>query len=122
MLPWSCSYAGTAALLLSSTHPQFFAKFNEPSSVKALKMGVLPRLANAANAREVVAELTEYVSGVDADLARQVRNVRSTRTSACAIPPPLQAVRAIGDIAIRVPAASEHVVEALLELIEMDAE
>lgn len=66
-------------------------------------MGILPRLANAANAREVVAELTEYVSGVDADLARQ-------------------AVRAIGDIAIRVPAASEHVVEALLELIEMDAE
>ncbi len=44
-----------------------------------------------------------YVSGVDADLARQ-------------------AVRAIGDIAIRVPAASEPVVEALLELIEMEAE
>lgn len=37
-------------------------------------------------------------------------------------PPPAQAVRAIGDIAIRVPASTEHVVEALLELIEMDAE
>ncbi len=38
---------------------QFFAKFNEPTSVKALKMGILPKLANPANAREVVAELTE---------------------------------------------------------------
>lgn len=51
----------------------------------------------------MVAELCEYVSGVDAELARQ-------------------AVRAIGAIAIRVPPASELVVEALLELVEMEAE
>lgn len=82
---------------------QFFCKYTEPTCVKALKMGVLPKVASAANAREVVAELTEYVAGVDAELARQ-------------------AVRSIGEIAIRVPASAEPVVESLLELIEMEAE
>ena len=82
---------------------QFFCKMQEPTSCKSIKMGVLPRVANAANAREIVAELTEYVSGVDAELSRQ-------------------AVRSIGEIGIRVPPASEAVAESLLELIEMDAE
>jgi hypothetical protein len=82
---------------------QFYCKLQEPSCVKSLKMSVLPKVSNAANAREIVAELTEYVSGVDADLARH-------------------AVRSIGEIGIRVPPASEAVAESLLELIEMDAE
>ena len=38
---------------------QFFCKYNEPSPVKALKLGVLPKVANGANGREVVAELVE---------------------------------------------------------------
>jgi vesicle coat complex subunit len=84
-------------------YKQFFCKFTEPSCVKSLKMGILPKIANAVNAREIVAELTEYVAGVDADLARQ-------------------AVRSIGEIAVRVPSAAEAVAESLLELIEMEAE
>ena len=84
-------------------YKQFFCKFNEPSAVKAYKLSVLPRVASAANAREVVAELSEYVSGVDVELARS-------------------AVHAIGEIALRVPPAAEGVVESLLELTDMDAE
>ena len=86
-------------------YKQFFCKFTEPSAVKAYKLGILPRVASAGNAREVVAELTEYVSGVDAELARL-------------------AVRAIGEISLRVRegAVVEGVIESLLELIEMDAE
>jgi len=84
-------------------YKQFFCKFTEPSAVKGYKLGILPRVACGVNAREIVAELTEYVSGVDAELARL-------------------AVRAIGEIALRVPEAAEGVVESLLELIEMDAE
>jgi vesicle coat complex subunit len=82
---------------------QFFCKFQEPSCVKSLKMGVLPKVANAMNSREIVAELVEYVSGVDSELSRL-------------------AVRAIGEIGIRVPPSSEAVAESLLELIEMEAE
>ena len=87
----------------ASSSPQFFCKYNEPGAVKFLKMSCLPHIANPANAREIVAELTEYVSGVDIELARK-------------------AVRAIGEIAIRVPVAAEVVVESMLELVEMEAE
>ena len=84
-------------------YKQFFSKFTEPSCVKSLKMSILPRISNPNNAREIVAELTEYVAGGDAELARQ-------------------AVRSIGEIAVRVPTAAETVTESLLELIEMEAE
>lgn len=66
-------------------------------------MGILPRIACAATAREVVAELTEYATGVDADLARQ-------------------AVRAIGEVAVRIPPAAEAVVESLLEGLDAEAD
>ncbi len=89
--------------VFADEYKQFFCKFTEPTAVKSYKMGILPRVASVGNSREIVAELTEYVSGVDAELARQ-------------------AVRAIGEIALRVPEAAEGVVEALLELVEMDAE
>lgn len=42
---------------------QFYAKFTEPTCVKSLKMTILPRIANATSAREIVSELTEYVAG-----------------------------------------------------------
>lgn len=55
--------------------------------------------------REIVAELTEYVTGVDAELGRT-------------------AVRSIGEIAVRVPTPTvvDGVVEALLECVEAEAE
>ena len=84
-------------------YKQFFCKYTEPTAVKSYKLSVLPRVASAANAREVVSELSEYVSGVDTELARA-------------------AVRAIGEIALRVPSAVESVIESLLELTDMDAD
>jgi hypothetical protein len=105
---------------------QFFCKFNEvrdeparkiifvagipsteialqPGSVKSLKMAIMPKLANPANSREIVGELSEYVGGVDSELARQ-------------------AIRAIAEIAIRVNYAAEPVIESLLEALDTDAE
>lgn len=95
--------AGKAPGVFDDEFKQFFCKYNEPTCVKSLKMRILPKIACAANAREIVSELAEYVGGVDADLARL-------------------GVHAIADIAVRVPLAAEVVVEALLEALEMDAE
>jgi len=89
--------------IFDDEYKQFFCKYTEPTAVKAYKLSVLPRVASAANAREVVAELSEYVSGVDTELARS-------------------AVRAVGEIALRVPSAVEGVIESLLELTDMDAD
>lgn len=86
-------------------------QYNEPTHVKTLKMSILPRIANPVNSKEILSELAEYVGGgagggsggVDADLARQ-------------------AVRATGEIGVRVPQAADTVVESLLEALEMEAE
>jgi Adaptin N terminal region/Beta2-adaptin appendage, C-terminal sub-domain len=96
---------------LFSSLLSFSLQYNEPTHVKTLKMSILPRIANAINAKEIVSELTEYISGgagggsggVDADLARQ-------------------AVKATGEIGCRVPQAADVVVESLLEALEMEAE
>ena len=80
--------AGRAPGVFDDEFKQFFCKYNEPTCVKSLKMRILPKIACAANAREIISELAEYVGGVDADLARL-------------------GVRAIADIAVRVPLAAE---------------
>ena len=38
-----------------------WCRFNEPTSVKHIKMDLLPLVANDANTAEIVAELAEYV-------------------------------------------------------------
>lgn len=64
-------------------------------------MDVLPQLANETNVGDVLAELSEYVSDVDAEMARH-------------------AIRAVAHVVVRYPAGAERVVECLLELAELD--
>ncbi|KAJ8078735.1 hypothetical protein PM082_013018 [Marasmius tenuissimus] len=77
----------------------FFCKYNDPIYVKLAKLEIMYRLARAENAREVLAELQEYASEVDLDFVRK-------------------AVRSIGRLAIKVEAASDDCIQALLNLIE----
>lgn len=84
-------------------YKQFYPKYTEPSYVKLLKMEILPRITNTVNAKEIIAELSENVAGIDPELSKH-------------------AIRAIGEIAIQVPDTAEAVVEALLELIDLDAD
>ncbi|KAJ3537385.1 hypothetical protein NM688_g6700 [Phlebia brevispora] len=77
----------------------FFCKYNDPIYVKLAKLEIMYRLAREENAREVLAELQEYASEVDVDFVRK-------------------AVRSIGRLAIKVEAASDACIKALLELIE----
>ncbi|KAI0818565.1 Adaptor protein complex beta subunit [Irpex lacteus] len=77
----------------------FFCKYNDPIYVKLAKLEIMYRLAREENAREVLAELQEYASEVDIDFVRK-------------------SVRAIGRVAIKVEAAADACIKALLELIE----
>ncbi|KAE9384507.1 Adaptor protein complex beta subunit [Gymnopus androsaceus JB14] len=77
----------------------FFCKYNDPIYVKLAKLEIMYRLARAENAKEVLAELQEYASEVDLDFVRK-------------------AVRSIGRLAIKVEAASDDCIQALLGLIE----
>ncbi|KAI0807096.1 Adaptor protein complex beta subunit [Fomes fomentarius] len=77
----------------------FFCKYNDPIYVKLAKLEIMYRLAREENAREVLAELQEYASEVDVDFVRK-------------------AVRSIGRLAIKVQAAADSCIQALLDLIE----
>ncbi|KAK1072469.1 beta-adaptin [Friedmanniomyces endolithicus] len=76
----------------------FFCKYNDPPYLKLTKLEIMVRIANSTNADQLLAELKEYAMEVDMDFVRR-------------------AVRAIGQVAIKIEESAEKAVNVLLELI-----
>lgn len=76
----------------------FFCKYNDPPYVKFQKLEIMVRIANDRNVDQLLAELREYALEVDMDFVRR-------------------AVKAIGQVAIKIESASEKCVNTLLDLI-----
>lgn len=76
----------------------FFCKYNDPPYVKFQKLEIMVRIANDRNVDHLLAELKEYALEVDMDFVRR-------------------AVKAIGQVAIKIESASEKCVNTLLDLI-----
>ncbi|KAK3111726.1 beta-adaptin [Teratosphaeriaceae sp. CCFEE 6253] len=76
----------------------FFCKYNDPPYLKLTKLEIMVRIANASNSDQLLAELKEYAQEVDMDFVRR-------------------AVRAIGQVAIKIEESAEKAVNVLLELI-----
>ncbi len=76
----------------------FFCKYNDPPYVKLQKLEIMVRIANEKNFDQLLSELKEYALEVDMDFVKR-------------------AVKAIGQVAIKIEAASEKCVNALLDLI-----
>ncbi|KAJ5124301.1 Adaptor protein complex beta subunit [Penicillium bovifimosum] len=76
----------------------FFCKYNDPQYVKFQKLEIMVRIANDRNVDQLLAELKEYALEVDMDFVRR-------------------AVKAIGQVAIKIESASERCVNTLLDLI-----
>lgn len=76
----------------------FFCKYNDPPYVKFQKLEIMVRIANDRNVDQLLAELKEYALEVDMDFVRR-------------------AVKAIGQVAIKIESASEKCVNTLLDLI-----
>lgn len=81
---------------------QFFVRYNEAPHVKHLKVDLLPLITNELNARDIATELGEYVTDVDAELAKR-------------------AIRSIGRIAMKILQVSVEMAQTLIELINMDS-
>eukprot|EP00439_Symbiodinium_sp_Y106_P021040 s7231_g2.t1 len=94
--PW-----GVVVGVFAGDFKQFFCRYNEPSYIKQVKIDILTMLADFNSAEHVVTELSEYVTDVDAEIARR-------------------AIRAIGKIAVHVPSTSEMIVTSLTSLLELD--
>ncbi|KAK6953672.1 hypothetical protein Daesc_005977 [Daldinia eschscholtzii] len=84
--------------ILSKELRVFFCKYNDPPYVKLQKLEIMVRIANEKNYEQLLAELKEYALEVDMDFVRR-------------------AVKAIGQVAIKIESASEKCVNALLDLI-----
>ncbi|RYP75308.1 hypothetical protein DL770_007431 [Monosporascus sp. CRB-9-2] len=84
--------------ILSKELRVFFCKYNDPPYVKLQKLEIMVRIANDRNYEQLLAELKEYALEVDMDFVRR-------------------AVKAIGQVAIKIESASEKCVNALLDLI-----
>lgn len=84
--------------ILSKELRVFFCKYNDPPYLKFQKLEIMVRIANDANVDQLLAELKEYAIEMDMDFVRR-------------------AVKAIGQVAIKIESASERCVNALLDLI-----
>ena len=84
--------------LLEKEMRVFFCKYNDPPYLKLQKLEVMVRIANSSNVDQLLAELKEYAVEVDVDFVRK-------------------AVRAIGQVAIKIEECTEKAVNVLLELI-----
>ncbi|KAF2083494.1 Adaptor protein complex beta subunit [Saccharata proteae CBS 121410] len=76
----------------------FFCKYNDPPYLKLEKLEIMVRIANDKNVDQLLAELKEYAMEVDMDFVRR-------------------AVKAIGQVAIKIQTAAEKCVNTLLDLI-----
>jgi AP-1 complex subunit beta-1 len=88
--------------ILSKELRVFFCKYDDPPYVKFQKLEIMVRIANDQNVDQLLAELKEYAMEVDMDFVRR-------------------AVRAIGQVAIKIESASERCVNAMLDLINLKA-
>jgi len=84
--------------ILSKEMRVFFCKYNDPPYLKLQKIEIMVRIANDKNFEQLLAELKEYAMEVDMDFVRR-------------------AVKAIGQVAIKIDAATEKCVNTLLDLI-----
>jgi len=92
-----------APTVFSQEYKHFYCRYNDPVCVKLLKLEILTTIATAQNVGEIAEELAEYVTDVDATVARG-------------------AVSAVGEMGVRVPEAAGVVVEQLMKFLEIDIE
>ena len=84
--------------ILSKEMRVFFCKYNDPPYVKLQKLEIMVRIANEKNYEQLLAELGEYALEVDMDFVRR-------------------AVKAIGQVAIKIESASAKCVQTLEDLL-----
>lgn len=75
-------------------YKQFFVKYDEPSYIKNIKLEILGQIASECNIQEIVNELCEYVTDVNAEIAKR-------------------SIQCFGTIIVRLPGVSSNVTASL---------
>jgi vesicle coat complex subunit len=80
---------------------QLYVRYNEPTFVKYEKIGILALIANDDTVGDITSELAEYATDIDQEVSRR-------------------SIRAIGNIAFRLPSAAGMVLERLVEFLDIE--
>lgn len=89
-----------ANTVFEQEYKHFFVKYDEPSYIKNLKLEILAHIASATNIQEIVNELSEYVTDVNAEIAKK-------------------SIRCFGTIIIRLPKMSKTVAAQLRNFLSL---
>ena len=89
--------------LFSLDFKSFFCRASDPPAVKRLKIEMLTAVADVGNTYDIVTELSEYVTDVDAAIARE-------------------SVRAVGRVALDGDQSVEGIVDRLLQFVDHGAD
>jgi len=89
-----------ANTVFESEYKHFFVKYDEPSYIKNLKLEILAHIASPNNIQEIVNELSEYVTDVNAEIAKK-------------------SIRCFGTIIIRLPKMSKTVAVHLRNFLSL---
>lgn len=81
----------------------FFCKYNDPSFVKMEKLEIIVDSCTASNVSLVLDELSEYCNEIDVGFVRR-------------------SIKAIGQIALKIPSSARRAVDVLVKLVEGKAE
>jgi len=87
--------------LFSADYKFFYPKNSDPEYLKLSKLSVLQSLATTQNVKDIMVELSFYVTDRDTEFAKE-------------------AIRTIGRLAIRIPPASAYALELLLGFLELE--
>eukprot|EP00624_Nannochloropsis_granulata_P006951 evm.model.NODE_5579_length_11332_cov_19.341246.5 len=80
---------------------QLYVRYNEPTFVKYEKIGILALIASNDTVADIMSELAEYATDVDQEVSRR-------------------SIRAIGNIAFRLPSTAGMVLERLVGFLDVD--
>lgn len=89
-----------ANIVFESEYKHFFIKYDEPSYIKHIKLEILAYIASVNNIQEIVNELSEYVTDVNAEIAKK-------------------SIKCFGMIIVRLPKMSKTVAAQLRNFLSL---
>ena len=57
--------------IFDEQYKAFYCRHNDPTHVQYIKLDILPQIANTNNMNDIVAELAEYVTDINAEISRR---------------------------------------------------
>ena len=81
-------------------YKQFFVKYDEPSYIKNIKLQILGQISSENNIQDIINELSEYVTDVNAEIAKR-------------------SIRCFGTIIVRLPAVSKTATQQLRNFMSL---